>query len=62
MVDLLRYISEGITNYFIFLFTILILYLLVVAVINIFFNKLLVTIVTAAEVIKSKNKKSFNED
>jgi hypothetical protein len=62
MVDLLKYISEGITNYFIFLFTILLLYILVVAVINVFFNKLILTIVTAAEMIKSKNKKSSNED
>ena len=62
MTDLLKYISEGVTNYFIFLFTILILYLLVVAVINIFFNKLILTIVTAAEVIKSKTGKFPTED
>jgi len=62
MVDLLKYISEGITNYLIFIFTILFLYIFIVAIINVFFNKLIVAIVAAAEVIKSKNKKSSNED
>lgn len=62
MVDLLKYISEGITNYLIFIFTILFLYIFIVAIINVFFNKLVVTIVTAAEVIKSKNGKFPTQD
>ena len=62
MTDLLKYISESFSNYLIFLFTILLLYILVVAVINVFFNKLIVAIVAAAEVIKSKTGKFTAED
>lgn len=62
MTDLLKYISESFSNYLIFLFTILLLYILVVAVINVFFNKLIVAIVAAAEVIKSKTGKFPAED
>ena len=40
MVDLLKYISEGITNYLIFIFTILFLYIFIVAIINVFFKML----------------------
>jgi hypothetical protein len=62
MTDLLKYISESFSNYLIFLFTILLLYILVVAVISVFFNKLILAIVTAAEVIKSKTGKFPAED
>jgi len=55
MIELLKYISESITNYFIFLFTSLFLYLLVVAIINVFFNKLMVTIVATIQVLKEQS-------
>jgi len=55
MIELLKYISESITNYFIFLFTSLFIYLLVVAIINVFFNKLMVTIVATIQIFKEKS-------
>ena len=55
MIELLKYISESITNYLIFLFTSLFIYLLVVAIINVFFNKLMVTIVATIQILKEKS-------
>ena len=55
MIELLKFISESIPNYLIFLFTSLFVYLLVVAVINVFFNKLMVTIVATIQILREKS-------
>lgn len=60
MIDLLKYISEGITNYLIFVFTLLLLYMFVVATINVIFNKLMVAVITVFDLIHEKKKSEKN--
>lgn len=55
MTDLLKYISESIFNYLIFIFTSLFIYLILVALINVFFNKLTVMVVAAIQIFKEKS-------
>jgi len=55
MTDLLKYISESISNYLIFVFTLLLLYMITAAIINVIFNKLMVTIIATVQVIKEND-------
>lgn len=55
MTDLLKYISESVSNYLIFIFTSLFIYLLIVALINVLINKLTVMAVTTIQVFKEKS-------
>ena len=55
MTDLLKYISESVSNYLIFIFTSLFIYLLIVALINLFFNKLTVMAVATIQIFKEKS-------
>jgi len=54
MIELLKFISESILNYCIFVFTALFIYLLIVTIISVFFNKLMITIIT---IIREKSNK-----
>lgn len=58
MTDLLKYISESISNYLIFVFTLLLLYMITAAIINVIFNKLMVTIIATVQVIKENDDKT----
>jgi len=55
MTDLLKYISESVSNYLIFLFTSLFIYLLIVALINVLINKLTVMAVATIQIFKEKS-------
>ena len=55
MTDLLKYISESVSNYLIFLFTSLFIYLLLVALINVLINKLTVMAVAIIQIFKEKS-------
>ena len=55
MTDLLKYISESVSNYLIFLFTSLFIYLLIVALINVLINKLTVMVVATIQIFKEKS-------
>ena len=55
MTDLLKYISESVSNYLIFLFTSMFIYLLIVALINVLINKLTVMAVATIQVFKEKS-------
>ena len=55
MTDLLKYISESVSNYLIFIFTSLFIYLIMVALINVFFNKLTVMTVATIQIFKEKS-------
>ncbi len=55
MTDLLKYISESVSNYLIFLFTSLFIYLLLVALINVLINKLTVMAVATIQIFKEKS-------
>ena len=55
MTDLLKYISESVSNYLIFLFTSLFIYLLIVALINVLINKLTVKAVATIQIFKEKS-------
>ena len=56
MTDLLKYISESVSNYLIFLFTSLFIYLLIVALINVLINKLTVMAVATIQIFKEKSE------
>ena len=55
MTDLLKYISESVSNYLIFIFTSLFIYLLIVALINVLINKLTVMAVATIQIFKEKS-------
>lgn len=55
MTDLLKYISESVSNYLIFIFTSLFIYLLIVALINVLINKLTVMAVATIQIYKEKS-------
>lgn len=55
MTDLLKYISESVSNYLIFLFTSVFIYLLIVALINVLINKLTVMAVATIQIFKEKS-------
>ena len=55
MTDLLKYISESVSNYLIFLFTSMFIYLLIVALINVLINKLTVMDVATIQIFKEKS-------
>lgn len=55
MTDLLKYISESVSNYLIFLFTSMFIYLLIVALINVLINKLTVMAVATIQIFKEKS-------
>ena len=55
MTDLLKYISESVSNYLIFIFTSLFIYLLLVALINVLINKLTVMAVATIQIFKEKS-------
>ena len=55
MTDLLKYISESVSNYLIFLFTSLFIYLLIVALINVLINKITVMAVATIQIFKEKS-------
>ena len=55
MTDLLKYISESVSNYLIFLFTSMFIYLLIVALINVLINKLTVMAVATIQIYKEKS-------
>ena len=55
MTDLLKYISESVFNYLIFIFTSLFIYLLIVALINVLINKLTVMAVATIQIFKEKS-------
>ena len=55
MTDLLKYISESVSNYLIFLFTSLFIYMLIVALINVLINKLTVMAVATIQIFKEKS-------
>jgi hypothetical protein len=56
MTDLLKYISESVSNYLIFIFTSLFIYLLIVALINVLINKLTVMAVATIQIFKEKSE------
>ena len=60
MTDLLKYISESVSNYLIFIFTSLFIYLIMVALINVFFNKLTVMTVATIQIFKEKSDDKEN--
>ena len=55
MTDLLKYISESVSNYLIFLFTSMFIYMLIVALINVLINKLTVMAVATIQIFKEKS-------
>ena len=55
MTDLLKYISESVSNYLIFIFTSLFIYLLIVALINVLINKLTVMAIATIQIYKEKS-------
>lgn len=55
MTDLLKYISESVSNYLIFIFTSLFIYLIIVALINVLINKLTVMAVATIQIFKEKS-------
>ena len=55
MTDLLKYISESVSNYLIFLLTSMFIYLLIVALINVLINKLTVMAVATIQIYKEKS-------
>ena len=55
MTDQLKYISESVSNYLIFIFTSLFIYLLIVALINVLINKLTVMAVATIQIFKEKS-------
>jgi hypothetical protein len=54
MGDILKFISESVTNYLFFLVTVLLCYMLFVTAVNLIINKIIVAVITIIQVVKDK--------